>query len=280
MRAVQFLIILLLLAVIGGAAAFFAYDVYIRPRKLDRIESVAVAAAPPVADPSLAAYARLQEVRNAGDPSAADGAYAAFLEKYPDSPKVPDARREWGELHSELLFSTAPSACKMPYTVGRGDALVKIASKFKTGAELIFRVNNLETINLSIGQQLLIPQLQMTAVVDRKAKTLTLLNSGEFFKEYPVLSVKGAGVNPHAETALKVADKIAVKADKRVAFGQKEYLDSEKSVLLSGGITIRGAPVADGAATPAYLPAGIVLSVEDADEIFSLLSRGDSVTIH
>ena len=53
--------------------------------------------------------------------------------------------------------------------MGKGDSLVKIASKFKSNAELIFRANNMETINLKIGQKLVIPQLDISVVVDRKA---------------------------------------------------------------------------------------------------------------
>ena len=65
---------------------------------------------------------------------------------------------------------------------------MKIAAKFKSNAELIFRANKMETINLKIGQPLVIPQLDISVVVDRKAGTVTLLNKGQFFKEYRTLS--------------------------------------------------------------------------------------------
>ena len=44
------------------------------------------------------------------------------------------------------------------YTVVRGDTLFSIANRFGTTVDAIMRLNNLTTTNLSIGQQLLIPE--------------------------------------------------------------------------------------------------------------------------
>ncbi|ALJ56939.1 LysM domain protein [Candidatus Xiphinematobacter sp. Idaho Grape] len=60
-------------------------------------------------------------------------------------------------------------------------SLAHIASKFGSSAELIFRVNNLTNINLRVGQQLLVPQLAISILIDGKSRTLTLLNHGRFF---------------------------------------------------------------------------------------------------
>ena len=105
-----------------------------------------------------------------------------FIRNYPDSPKIAEAKAALGGINTSQVFSPVPSPEKTSYAVGKGDSLVKIASKFKSNAELIFRANNMQTINLKIGQQLVIPQLDMSIVVDRKARTVTLLNRRPVFQ--------------------------------------------------------------------------------------------------
>ena len=185
----------------------------------------------------------------------------------------PRRRPRLGRINTAQVFSPSPSPDKISYTVGKGDSLVKIASKFKSNAELIFRANKMETINLKIGQKLVIPQLDISVVVDRKAGTVTLLNKGQFFKEYRTLSLKTPGVATSAKT--KVADKIALRGSNRVAFGDKNYSGSERWVMLgSAGLAIRSLP--EGAENP---PPGIIVTQDDMEEIFLLVSRGSPVTI-
>ncbi len=153
---------------------------------------------------------------------------------------------------------------------------MKVASKTKSNAELILRSNNLASIDLSVGQSLRIPQLDVSIVLDRQAKTLTVLNKGQLFKEYPLLAMdlpgSARGKDP-VQTQIK--DKIAIKGANRVAFGSRDYAGSERWLML--GLTnslIRGR----GDAT-APLPAGLVVSQEDIEEIFPLVTQHTSVTI-
>jgi hypothetical protein len=163
---------------------------------------------------------------------------------------------------------------------------------------MIYRSNNLDTIALSVGQPLYIPQLNTSIVIDRKAKTVTLFNDGEFLKEYPAESVKTPGMSGVTKT--KVADKVALQGSTRVAFGDKRYTDSDRWVMLGQGVVIRGVPpapaepppAASAAPTPAeaapqaapehkprVYPPGILVAPEDIEEIFLLVSRGTPVTI-
>ena len=206
--------------------------------------------------------------------SAARGAWDQFIQSYPDSPKISEAKAALGGINTGLLLSPNPSPDKTSYSVSKGDSLVKIASKFKSNPELIFRVNNMQTINLKIGQQLVIPQLDVSVVVDRKARTVRLLNRGQFFKEYQIVALKTAAGPGSAQT--KVTDKVALRDSKRVAFGDKNYLGSERVIMLgSGGLSIRGFREG-GEGAP---PPGIVVDQPDVEEIFLLVSRGTPVTI-
>lgn len=277
MVIVRTLIILLLVGVIFGGAAYFSYELYWKPAQLDEADKVAKAEAPPPPAPpdfTLPAFEKAAGLEKSGDLDGARAAYQDFLRDYPESVKIPDAKAALGNINAGRIFSPAPSPEKIAYTVGKGDALVKIAAKHKSNAELIFRVNNLENINLQIGQQLVIPQLETSLEIDRKASRVTLLNQGVFFKEYPAVSLKIPGLP--AGTQTKVADKIALQGSNRVAFGDKNYAGSERWIMLgTSGVVIRGLPEG-GEGKP---PPGIILSQPDVEEIFLLVSRGTPVTI-
>ncbi|MEI6339712.1 MAG: LysM peptidoglycan-binding domain-containing protein [Verrucomicrobiota bacterium] len=270
------LTILLLTGVIFGGSAYFAYDLYWKPKKLDRedkiAKSVQVDPSPPP-DYSLPAYKKAMMLRKSGAADAAGAALAEFLRAFPESPSLAAAKSALGEINAAQVFSPSASADKVAYAVAKGDSLAKIAAKFKTNAELVFRANNLDSINLQIGQQLFIPQLDTSLVVDRKAGTVTVLNRGEFFKEYPAGSITIHSGKAAIKT--KVTDKLALQGSTRVAFGDKNYSACERWLMLGqSGLVIRSQPAADGPA-----PAGIILAPADMEEVFVLVSPGAPVTI-
>lgn len=304
------LIILVLVAAILGGAGYFANEFFLKPRQLDLQEKklAELPPPPPPPDPSLAAFEALRPTLE--NPSSdARAALADFLTQYPESPMAPEARAALGQANVAVLLSPEPSPEKVSYTVVSGDSLVKIASKQKSGAELIYRANQLGTINLKIGQQLVIPSLDTALVVDRAGKTVTLLNAGAFVREYPILSLKLPPAANQGAVETKVTDKVAMKGNVRAAFGTKDFEGSERWVMLGvSGVVLRGAPtpppapaetaaapaaspLADANATPAATPAatpppsappmppGIVLDPAHAEEIFVLTTRGTPVTI-
>ena len=277
MSIFRILTILVLVGLILGGSAYFAYELFWKPQQLDRDDQAAKLVQPaptPLPDSSRPAYEKAMGLQQSGDMEGARAALAEFLRGYPASPNAPAAKSALGEINAGRVFSPADSANKTAYAVTRGDSLVRIAAKFKTNAELIFRANNLETINLKIGQSLLIPQLDTNLVVDRKAGTVTVFNQGEFFKEYPAASVKIPGGSGPIKT--KVADKLALQGTNRVPFGDKSYAGSERWLMLGTSVAvIRGLPAAEGPA-----PAGIILSRPDMEELFLLVSQGTPVTIN
>lgn len=277
---IRTLVILTLVAAILGGSGYFAYEYFVKPKKLDIQEKkLAEVAPPPPPDPSIAAFEALKPMLDQDTPEA-QTALQHFLDAYPESPMIPAVRAAVGAINVSRLLSPDPSAEKTPYTVVQGDSLVKIASKFKSGAELIYRANRLATINLKIGQQLMIPKLDTSLVVDRAANSLTLLNAGAFVREYPVKSLKLPPSAAKGSIETKVSDKVAMKGSVRAAFGTKDYEGSERWVMLgAAGVVIRGTPAvaADGTTPP--MPPGIVLEPADAEEIFVLTTRGTPVTI-
>jgi hypothetical protein len=169
---------------------------------------------------------------------------------------------------------------------------------------LIQKANSLSGIGLQIGQQLLIPSLKTSLELDRKAKNLTLLDNGIFVKEYPLLSSPSEPTKALPAVNTKILDKIANAGNKRIAFGDKAYAQSERIILLAGNPSIVGveipvpvpaplsppptqtsqstnnSPWATPVPLPLSLPSGYVLSKEDLLEIFPLVSRNTPVIIH
>lgn len=277
----RLLVILFLVAAILGGTAYFAYELYLKPKNLDVEEKKMVAISPPTPppDPSLAVFETLKPVLELDTPEARTS-IVEFLDTYPESPMAPAARAALGRINISQVLSPSPSPEKTIYTVAKGDSLVKIAAKFKTGAELIYRVNNLATINLQIGQELAIPKLDTSLVVDRAARVVTVQNAGTFLREYPIKALKLPPAAASGTVQTKVNDKLAMKGSARVAFGTKDYEGSDRWVMLGlSGVVIRGvpAPAADGTEVP--MPPGIVLDPADASEIFVLTTRGTPVTI-
>lgn len=273
------LTILLLVAGILGGSAYFLHELYYKEKKLDVVEQTATPTPTPepTPDPAIAAFEALKPTLAQNTPAARD-TLVQFLEAHPVSPVSREARAALGRINLALFRDPAATPSNIVYSVKKGDSLVRIASIHKSNAELIYWANELSTINLQIGQQLLVPVFDAALVVDRTNSTVTLFNNGEFFKEYPASSIQIAATGP-VET--KVLDRIARKGETRVAFGHKDYPDTERLVLLgTGGISIRTppAPAEDGSTPPT--PPGIVLAPQDFAEIFVLVKTGTPVTIN
>lgn len=264
----KLIVALVLAAALAAGTWYFANLLYFNPKKLDRLENeelarqAAEAAQPPPVDFTIAI---LEKLAANPDTATVQSGLRDFILQYPDSSRITQAKALLGEANANILFSTEPSPIKEAYTVGKGDALVKIANKYQTNAEMLMRVNNLLTHNLQIGQVLMVPKFVPRIVINPKKQTLTVLNGDEFFKEYPIeLSGK-----PTAQTT-KISDKVAIKDNKRVAFGTKEYVDADRSLTIAGGLMIR--PKGD-------IVSGIMLPREDVEEIFTLVSIGTPVVI-
>lgn len=278
---IKALTILFLVAGILGGSGYFIYELYYKEKKLDVVEQTATPTPTPAPTPhpALAAFDSLKPVLTQNTIEARD-AIAAHLSAYPDSPKAAEVRAALGRINLALFRDPAATPSNTLYTVKKGDSLDRIKSQFKTNSELIYWANGMTSINLQIGQQLLIPVVDTALVIDRSTSTISVMNAGVFFKEYPAVSMTLTGQAAKGEVEAKVADRIARKGEARVAFGAKDYAEAERTVLINpGNVVLRTppAPPVDGSTPPA--PSGIVLSPSDFDEIYALVKSGTPVTI-
>lgn len=278
---IKALTILFLVAAILGGSGYFIYELYYKEKKLDIVEQAATPTPTPAPTPhpALAAYDALKPSLGLDTVEARDAA-SAHLSSYPDSPKAAEVRAALGRINLALFRDPAATPSNTLYTVKKGDSLDRIKSQFKSNSELIYWANEMTSINLQIGQQLLIPVVDTSVVIDRATSTVSMMNAGLFFKEYPAISMTLAGQAARGELEAKVADRIARKGEARVAFGAKDYAEAERTILINpGNVVLRTppAPPADGSTPPT--PAGIVLSPADFDEIYALVKSGTPVTI-
>ena len=310
MRTFKTLTLLILGLLIFGSAGYFGYILFIKPARAERKEKAAEAVAPaPKAtpDPAIPEFQRLKKLQATGVTPSLRDSWNNWIEANPKSPLLPEGRHLLGSANMALIFQPNENPSLITYTVVKGDSLAKIASKQHSNAELIQKANQLPGINLQIGQQLVIPQLKLSLELDRAAKTLTLLDNGNYLKEYPLLSAPPAPSTP-AKISTKVLDKSAIAGSKRLAFGDKAYATSEKSILIAqapaivaapevpaptaapvqsspspsvdGGTNVSPAPVATATPTPPPMPPGYVLGNADLQEVFALVSRNTPVIIH
>ena len=297
MRTFKFLTVLILGLAIFGSAGYFGYILFIKPGRLERNDKAAKASGPaatPTPDPGIPGFQRIKTLQAAGITPTVREEWVAWVASNTNSPLLPQARQLLGNANMTLLFDPSANPTLVTYSVVKGDSLAKIASKQHSSAELIQRANQLPNINLQIGQQLVIPQLKISLEIDHAAKTVTLLENGSYLKQYPLLSCPGA-TKATATINSKVLDKSALSGTKRIAFGDKAYAPAEKMILLTQAPSIVATPeqqippattdagqtnASAASPSPAFMPGGYVLSREDLQEIFPLVSRNTPVIIH
>jgi LysM repeat protein len=276
----KWLFLLLLAAIIFGGAAFFSYDLFVKPERKIQQEKSGEIPVEPLPDVSLPDFQAAAKLRQEGKLIEARDALLALLQKFPTGQHVEEAKDLLGQVNVEMLFSDFRSPEKQEYVVRSGDVLAKIANKTKTTPELIMRTNNLTNPMLRIGQRLLISHPDFSIFIQRKAQTVILLNHGNFFKRYHVRVVKLSLKQPPRITT-RVAEVMAWKGGKRVGFGTKEWVGSTRWIRLAqpGYFLFAVAETGRREESNQPPPPGLGLSMGDMEELSSLVNSKTAVTI-
>jgi LysM repeat protein len=276
----KWLFVLLLAVIVFGGAAFFSYELFVKPeRKIiaEKSGEIPIEPVPDISGPEFQASAKLRQENRLTE---ARDALVLFLQKYPTGPHVEEAKDLLGDVNTEILLSGYRSPEKQEYTVRSGDVLAKIAAKTKTTPDLIMRTNNLSNTMLRVGQQLLISHPDFSLFIQRKVQTVVLLDHGQFFKRYHVKTVKLSAKQP-SRINTRVAEILAFRGGKRVGFGSKEYVGSTRWIRLNqpGYFLYSEADAThrDESGQPA--PPGLGLASSDVEELSSLVSTKTPVTI-
>src|SRR3954454_14201038 len=228
----KWLFLLLLAVVIFGGAAFFSYDLFVKPERKIQQEKSGEIPVEPLPDVSLPDFQAAAKLRQEGKLIEARDALLTLLQKFPTGLHVEETKDLLGQVNTEMLFTDFRSPEKQEYIVRSGDVLAKIANKTKTTPELIMRTNNLTNSMLRVGQRLLISHPDFSVFIQRRAQTVILLNHGQFFKRYHVKAVRLSAKQP-PRINTRVAEVLAWKAGKRVGFGTKEWVGSTRWIRLN-----------------------------------------------
>ena len=276
----KWLFVLLLAAVIFGGAAFFSYDLFVKPERKIQAEKSGEIPVEPVPDVGLPDFQAAAKLRQEGKLLEARDALLSYMQKFPTGQHVEAAKDLLGQVNIEMLFTDYRTPEKQEYIVKSGDVLAKIANKTKTTPELIMRTNNLTNAMLRVGQHLLISHPEFSLFIQRKAQTVVLVNHGQFFKRYQVKNVRlSAKQAPRINT--RVAEVLAWKGGKRVGFGTKEWAGSTRWIRLAApGYFLFAVPdpgQKDESNQPP--PPGLGLAASDTEELSSLVNSKTTVTI-
>lgn len=272
----KWLFVLLLAVVIFGGAAFFSYDLFVKPEASMRAEKSGEIAATPPPDISLPEFQAAAKLRQDGKLGETRDALTLLLQKFPGGQHSEEAKDLLGEVNMQILLSDYPTPEKQEYIVRKGDVIARVAHKMKTTPELIMRINSLDSTMLRIGERLMISHPDFSLFVQRKALTVVLLNHGQFFKRYRILSVK-LPPKPPPRVSTKVAEVMAWRANKRVGLGTREYRESTRWIRLAapGHILFTDPPTTDVAPPPL----GFGMARNDLEELSSLVNGTTAVTI-
>jgi hypothetical protein len=272
----KWLFVLILAVVIFGGAAFFAYDLFVKPEKQIKAEQTGEAPTPPAADVSGPEFQQAAQLRQEGKLAECRDALALFLQKYPAGQHTEQAKDLLGDVNMQILLSDYPSPEKQEYIVKSGDVINRVAQKTKTTPELIMRLNSLDSTMLRIGERLWIAHPDFALFIQRRPQDVVLLNHGGFFKRYKITAVKLPAKQP-PRINTKVAEVMAWRFGKRVGLGSREYRAAIHWIrLVQPGYTLFADPPTNDVAPP---PIGLGMNANDLDELSSLVNKNTAVTI-
>src|SRR3954447_1384644 len=272
----KWLFVLVLAVVIFGGAAFFAYDLFVKPEKQIKAEQTGEAPTPPPADVSGPEFQQAAQLRQEGKLAECRDALVLFLQKYPAGQHTEQAKDILGDVNMQILLSDYPSPEKQDYIVRAGDVINRVAQKTKTTPELIMKLNGLDSTMLRIGERLWIAHPDFALFIQRRAQEIVLLNHGGFFKRYKITVLKvPAKQAPRINT--KVAEVIAWRFGKRVGLGSHDYRAAIHWIRLAQpGYTLYADPPTNDSPPP---PSGLGMNANDLDELSSLVNKNTAVTI-
>ena len=284
------IIVIILALAIFGAAGYATYRMFIQPEQALKQEKL-LPPPPPPPDPTSPEFEKCVAVRKSGKLLPARDAFYGFIEQYPQSTRVGEAKDILGELNTQVYLSSIPAPDKQIYTVKPGETIDRVARHEKTTGELIIRANNLKAgpkgVILQIGQKLTIPNLDLSLLIDRKQDKVIILNRGRFFKWYPVVAwpaplnkkaATGKSAPPAVKLAGKVTEKMAWYNKQRVMFTDKGYNEATHWIQINiPHCTLHS--ILDEKADSRPPGGGIVLSPKALTELAVLMSKGDPVIL-
>src|SRR5262249_44938734 len=157
--------------------ALVGYKMFVQPQIALKQEK-ALPPQPPPPDPTVPEFNKCVAIRKGGKVVEARDAFYSFIEHYPESTKIDEAKNLLGELNTDIYLSTIAAPEKETYIVKKGDVIDRVANHLKTTGEALMRANNLQRTMLQIGQKLTVAPGDFSLVISHKTNKVTVLNKG------------------------------------------------------------------------------------------------------
>lgn len=200
-----------------------------------------------------------------------------------DSPARSDAEFLIGDLNMKRLKSPEPAPGDEVYTIARGDTLWVMSRKLKVPQDLLIGINDLNPRSLTVGQQIRIPRLSISLVLDKPARTLTIQNNGELLKKYKVAINQNDRVLPAGSyTVMKKYDKgldyVDPETNETIKASAPNNPYGDKFVEVRRGTGIHGTDDEEKIGKLVSLGA-VLMSNQDIDEVYALVQTKTPVVV-
>jgi LysM repeat protein len=289
---VKALIALCLAIAVFGAGGYFTFKLYLEPQqKLQKEKQLGPP--PAMADPTIAEFEKCRELQQSEKLLEARTALSDFVERYPESTKLDEAKDLLGEINMRIFLSNYPAPEKEAYVVQKGEVILKVAAKMHTTPELIMRANDLRSTMLRIGQRISVSPSDFSLLIERGRSKVVVLNNGKFFKQYTSTAAmaplparaaaasekKGAPTPKPPKIVGKVTEKIAWRNGQRVTPFDKAYLEADHWIVISpAGHSLYTSHV-DGQPPNKPPGGGYGLAPDAMQELAAILNKNTPVTI-
>lgn len=278
------LFLLLLACCIFGGAGYFTWLLFVKPEQDLRLEKTLPPPTPPP-DPTVPEYNKRVALHKEGKLLEARQALKEFIERYPESTKIEEAKNRLGEINADIFLSPLPAPEKATYVVKSGDVLGRVATKLKTTPELLMKANNLKQVMLKIDQKLSYTPNNFTILIDHKAEKVVLLNDGRFFAQYQILALpekkKAQPAGRQPKQTGTVTDKIAWNDGSRIAYTDPAFYSADHWIVISpsGNTLYSYREAAPEGKKPHRPPSGIGLAPEDMQKLALMVRKNTPVII-
>jgi LysM repeat protein len=200
-----------------------------------------------------------------------------------DSSAKDEAEFLIGDLNMKRLKSPVAAPGDEVYTLKAGDTLYVLSKRLKVPQDLLIGINNLDPRALTIGKKIRIPHLNISLVIDKAKRTLTIRNNNDFLKKYHV------GLNQD-DSKLPAKDySVGKKSDKGMEYTKPNSNDTIKAgapdnpygkyyIELGSSAGIHGTN--DEEKVGKLVSDGIVvMSNQDIEEVYALVQPKTKVTV-
>jgi hypothetical protein len=209
--------------------------------------------------------------------SARDKYKEVFVESFSgltDPEDIEYVKEKIEDLNIEILFSNTICPDSELYRVKRGDTLGKIAKRYNTTIELLKKANNLTSDIIRVGQDIKVPRVEFSLVVDKSQNLLFLKKGEDIFKTYTVSTGKD---NSTPVGEFKIKTKVKHPVWYRTDIGAVVPAESPENILGTRwlGFDLAGYGI-HGTTEPENLGKQVTqgcvrMKNEDVEELFSIV---------